>query len=166
MPLQLKEYALYRTLTGDAIKMLKEGIEEAAISETLKKEYIDPLLDVPKKKSGNRRMEKPTKRDSVKGMTDFITFPPMPSGVRQITRKRHSLLLKKIKAAHSTVEYFSSIGSDPLPRASRNVSASQFNEPEQSKEPHSRTKTTTGLIYLGRLPECKKLKIWVRPVDY
>jgi hypothetical protein len=40
---QVKQYALYRTLTGEAIKMLKEGMQAAVITETLKKKYIDPL---------------------------------------------------------------------------------------------------------------------------
>ncbi len=165
VPEQVKQYALYRTLTGEAIKMLKEGIEAADITETLKKKYIDPLLDAPKKKSENRTVEEPVTRDRVKGMTDFTSYPQMASGVRKITRTRRSLLLQKITEGQSAVEYFSSTGSDPLLQTSRNVSGSPFSEPEPPEEPKPRTKTTSGLIYLGRLPECKKLKIWLRPVD-
>jgi hypothetical protein len=165
VPEQVKQFALYRTLTGEAIKMLKEGIEAAVITETLKKKYIDPLLDAPKKNSKNRTMEEPAKRDHVKGMSDFTLYPQMPSGVRKITRTRRSLLLQKITEGQSAVGYFSSTGSDSLPQTSRNVSASPFSEPELTKKPNLRSKTTSGLIYLGRLSECKKLKIWLRPVD-
>jgi hypothetical protein len=165
VPEQVKQYALYRTLTGEAIKMLKEGMVAAAITETLKKRYIDPLLDAPKKNSENRTVEEPVTRDRVKGMSDFTSYPQIPSGVKKITRTRRSLLPQKITEGQSAVEYFSSTGSDPLPQTSRNVSASPFSEPEPPEEPKQRTKTTSGLIYLGRLPECKKLKIWVRPVD-
>ena len=49
VPEQVKRYALYRTLTGEAIKMLKEGIEVAVITETLKKKYIDILLNCTEK---------------------------------------------------------------------------------------------------------------------
>ena len=96
VPEQVKQYALYRTLTGEAIKMLKEGMEAAVISETLKKKYIDPLLDAPKKKSENRTVEEPVTRDRVKGMTDFTSYPQIPSGIRKMTRTRRSLLLQKI----------------------------------------------------------------------
>ena len=40
VPKQVKQYALYRTLTGEAIKMLKEGMEVAMITETLKKNIL------------------------------------------------------------------------------------------------------------------------------
>ncbi len=161
VPQQVKQYALYRTLTGEAIKMLKEGMEAAFITETLKKKYIDPLLDIPKKKSGKRAVKEPVPRDRVKGMTDFTAYPPMAPGVRKISRTHRSLLLQKITEGHSAIEYFPS--TDPVPQVGRNVSASPLSEPEP---PNPRIKTTNGLIYLGRLPECKKLKIWVRPVDY
>jgi hypothetical protein len=161
VPEQVKQYALYRTLTGEAIKMLKEGMEAAAIKETLKKKYIDLLLDAPKKKSENRTLEKPVTRDRVKGMTDFRSYPQMASGVRKITRTSRALLLQRITEGQSAVEYFSSTDSDIL-QSRRNVLKSHFSVPE---EPNLRTKTTSGLIYLGRLPECKKLKIWLRPVD-
>jgi hypothetical protein len=163
LPGQVKQYALYRTLTGEAIKMLKEGMEAAVIKETLKKKYIDPLLETPKKNSGNRTVDGPLTRDRVKGMTDFTSYPQMAPGDRKITRTRRSLLLQKSTEGQSAVEYFSSTDSDPLRQTSRNISASPFNEPE---EPKPRTKTSSGLIYLGRLPECKKLKMWLRPLSF
>jgi hypothetical protein len=159
---KVKQYALYRTLTSEAIKMLKEGMQAAVITETLKIKYIDPLLETPEKNSGNPAVKEPVTRDRVKGMTDFTSYPQLASGVRKITRTTRALLLQKITARQSAFEYFSSTGSDPLPQTSRNVSASPFCEPEK---PKPRTKTTSGLIYLGRLPECKKLKIWLRPVE-
>jgi hypothetical protein len=160
VPEQLKQYALYRTLTGEAIKMLKEGMEAAFITETLKKKYIDPLLDAPKKNSKNRKVEEPVTRDRVKGMTELTSYPPMASGVRKITRTQRSLLFQKIIEGRSALKYFSSTGSDPLPQTRRYISTSPYSETE---EPKPQTKTTSGLIYLGRLPECKKLKMWLRP---
>jgi len=165
VPEQLKQYTLYRTLTGEAIKMLKEGVEATIITETLKKKYIDPLLEAPKKNSVIRTAEEPVKSDRVKGMTNFTLYPPIPAGVKKISRARRSLLLQKITEGHSAAEYFSSTDSDHLSQASRNVSESPFVDTSQTQEPKPRTKTTSGLIYLGRLPECKKLKIWLRPVD-
>jgi hypothetical protein len=165
VPEQVKQYALYRTLTGEAIKMLKEGMEAALIIETLKKKYIDPLLDAPKKNSGIRTVKEPAARNRIKGMIGFTSYPQTPSGVRKMTRTRRSRLLQKITEGQSAAEYFSSTDSELLPQTGRNVSASSFSEPELPKKPNPRIKTTSSLIYLGRLPECKKLKIWVRPID-
>ncbi|MEO7045288.1 MAG: hypothetical protein ABI091_08240, partial [Ferruginibacter sp.] len=165
VPTRVKQYALYRTLTGEAIKMLKEGMEAAAITETLKKKYIDPLLDAPEKNSGNRTAEEPLPGDRVKGMRDFTSYPQIPSGVRRITGVGRSLRLQKTTESQSAAGYFSFPGSDPLPQTGRNVSASPLSEPKPPEEPKLRTRTTSGLIYLGRLPACKKLKIWLRPVD-
>jgi hypothetical protein len=165
VPEQVKEYALFRTLTGEAIKMLKEGMKAALITETLKKKYIDPLLEAPKKDPGNRTVEEPVTEDRVKGMNDFISYPQMPAGARKIARTRRSFLLQKITSGQLAGEYFSSTNSDHLTQTGRNISGSPFKEQESPGEPKPRTKTTSGLIYLGRLPECKKLKMWLRPVD-
>jgi len=165
VPEQVKQYALYRTLTGEAIKMLKEGIEVVVIRETLKKKYINPLLETPKKNSENRTDEQPATRGRVKGMRDFTSYPQMPSGVRKMTRTDRSLLLQKIIEGQSAIEYFPSTDSNPLTQTSRNVSESPCHAPEPPELTKPRTKTTSGLIYLGRLPECKKLKMWLRPVD-
>src|SRR5450432_3185390 len=73
VPEQVKQYALYRTLTGEAIKMLKEGMQAAVITETLKKKYIDPLLDAPKKYAENWTVEEPASRDRVEGIADFTS---------------------------------------------------------------------------------------------
>jgi hypothetical protein len=148
------------TLTGEAIKMLKEGLDEAMITEILKKKYIDPLLDAPSKKCENRTVKEPITRDRVKGLRDFISYPRMPSGVRKMTRTRRTLLLQKIAAGQAAVEYFSSNDSDP--QTSRNISAANYNETQLPTIQNPRNKTTHGLIYLGRVPECKKLKIWLR----
>jgi len=165
VPEQVKRYALFRTLTGEAIRMLKEGMDAPIITEILKKKYIDPLLETPRKNSENRRDEQPATSDRVKGMRDFTLNPHMASGVRKMTRTRRAFLLQKITEGQSAAEYFSSTDSDRLAQSSRNISASPGREPEPPEEPRSRTKTTSGLIYLGHLPECKKLKIWVRQVD-
>jgi hypothetical protein len=166
VPEKVKQYALYRTLTGEAIKMLKEGMEATLIRETLKKKYINPLLsatmDAPKKNSQNRTVSEAPTRDRVKGMADFTSFPENPSQ-KKLTRTRRSLLFRKIRAGLSA-EYFSPADSNPLIQSCSKLSESPGSEPASSADPKRRIKTTSGLIYLGRLAECKKLKIWLRPV--
>jgi hypothetical protein len=138
--------------------MLKEGMEAVVITNTLKKKYIDPLLDAPKKKSGNRVDEEPVTGDRLKGMNDFTSYPPILSWDRKLTNKHRAFLLQKITAG----EDLSATDLYPPPLTGRNISASPLSDPE---EPKRRTKTTHDLIYLGRLPECKKLKIWLRPIE-
>jgi hypothetical protein len=162
VPEQVKQYALYRTLTGEAIKMLKEGMDAAVITESLREKYINPLLETPKKKSESGTVQKTITGDRLKGMEDFTSCPHIPSGDRKMTRRRRSFLLQKVTEGLSASEYLSFTDSDPSPQTSRDISASPFTE---QKEPKPRTKTTSGLIYLGRLPECKKLKMWLRPVE-
>jgi hypothetical protein len=165
VPVQVRKYALYRTLTGEAIKMLKEGMQTALVTETLKKKYINPLWDASKKSSENGLTEEPSTRDRIKGMRDFTSYPQMASGFGEIAGIRRVFLRKKIKEGRSSVEYFSSTDSYAIPRAGRNISTSSLNDSDPPQEPKPKIKTTSGLIYMGRLPECRKFKIWVRPID-
>ncbi|HSZ34495.1 MAG TPA: hypothetical protein VK772_14365 [Puia sp.] len=162
VPEHVKQYTLYRTLTGEAIKMLKEGMEAGTITETLKKKFIEPLLEIPKKKSENRVAEESGKEGQASGMRDFTSYPRIKSGVKKMTRIRRPILLQKITGAQSAAGSFSSHDYIPISQAVSNIPASPTKE---SEPPKSRIKTTRGLIYLGRLPECKKLKMWLRPLD-
>ena len=40
VPTEIKQYSLYRLLTGEALKMLKAGKDSVTITETLKQIYI------------------------------------------------------------------------------------------------------------------------------
>ncbi len=161
LPKELRPFALYRILTGQVILMLKGCTEVFIILETLKKQYINPILESPEKSLEYKTVRKPGKKDRVKGMSDFTSFPGSSAGVKKLSRKRRALLFQKITAGQSVDEYSSSENTDPQANTHSQVSASPLSEPEK---PHSRKKTTDGLIYLGRLPECKKLKMWLRPL--
>jgi hypothetical protein len=164
VPLQVKQYALYRTLTGEAIKMLKEGMNAVEITDTLKKKYVDHLLDAPVMKAGKRTVEEVLTKDRLIGMNDFTSYPQTYSGAGKMTRTSRNLLLQKIIEGQSADEYFLSASSDPFLQKRRNTLESSLIKAEKSPERKLRTKTTNGLIYLGRLPECKKLKMWMRPL--
>src|SRR5258707_1582590 len=43
IPRAQKEYRLYRLLTGEALKMIKQGLNREVITKKLKQSYIDPL---------------------------------------------------------------------------------------------------------------------------
>jgi hypothetical protein len=44
LPVELKQFTLYRQLTGETIKMLKEGMDKTLIIKLLYKQYIEPRL--------------------------------------------------------------------------------------------------------------------------
>jgi hypothetical protein len=44
IPKEKKQFSLYRFLTGEAFKMIKQGIDKSVIAEKLQKLYIDPVL--------------------------------------------------------------------------------------------------------------------------
>ncbi len=161
LPKELRPFALYRILTGKVFLMLKEGMDEAVITETLHKEYIIPILETPEKAFEYKTVRKSGKKDRVKGMKDFTSIPEKPAGVKKLSRKRRALLLQQIVEGQSVHEYAASEHSDPQANTRSQVSTTPLSEPEK---PRARTKTTDGLIYLGRLPECKKLKMWLRPL--
>ena len=47
LPQDLKQFTLYRQLTGETIKMLKEGMDKTLITELLYKQHIEPRLMHP-----------------------------------------------------------------------------------------------------------------------
>ncbi len=47
IPKEKKQYTLYRILTGEAFKMIKQSIDKSVITEKLQKLYIDPVLQGP-----------------------------------------------------------------------------------------------------------------------
>jgi hypothetical protein len=47
IPKELKRFNLYRLLTGESIKMIKQGMEKAEICEKLFLLYVDPILQKP-----------------------------------------------------------------------------------------------------------------------
>ena len=49
LPKAQKQYSLYRLLTGETIKMIKEQMDKTLISEILYKQHIEPRLLYPEK---------------------------------------------------------------------------------------------------------------------
>jgi hypothetical protein len=163
VPTEIKQYSLYRTLTGEALKMLKEGIDSTLITETLKKKYIDPLLDAPDEIPAKRPDAEPTKRDRPSAVIDFTAYPAGPSGARSIRSRRRARVLPGNSEGCATTEYAASNYKRHQSQTGIYISESPESPKELPDKPPSRNKTTNGLVYLCRLREYKKLKIWVRP---
>jgi hypothetical protein len=141
VPIEIKQYSLYRLLTGEALKMLKAGKDLATITETLKQIYIDPILHEP-----------------VRGRVTRY-FPIRSHGKSRLRSWRGSL-------KHTTSNL---LEKETMPVSEQTISVSDHpisiidntrSEPHQ-QNPIPKTKYPE-LIYQCRLRECKKLKLWIR----
>jgi len=130
---EIKQYSLYRLLTGEALKMLKAGKDSITITETLKQIYIDPLLQrhFSIRSTGKSRLR----------------------GLRGRLQHTTSNLLEKetMTISEQTI---------PLSDHQTSIIGNSRSESRQ-QTPIPKTKYSE-LIYLGRLHECKKLKWWIR----
>jgi hypothetical protein len=49
IPKVQRAYALYRILTGEVLKMIKLGMDKQVIVEILKEQYVDPVIERPRR---------------------------------------------------------------------------------------------------------------------
>ncbi len=161
VPEEIKQYSLYRLLTGEALKMLKAGNDSATITEKLKQLYIDPLLDEPVREHMNIERTRPGNRGNSPGLKNIIRYFPIESkGRRRLRRKSGSL-------QHSTSNLLEKEAM-PIPeqtiRSSNSISDNVLRGSRQ-QTPTPKTKYPE-LIYRCRLRECKKLKLWIRSSSF
>ena len=160
VPVEIKQYSLYRLLTGEALKMLKAGKDSATITESLKQIYIDPLLDEPSRASvysGRTRSGKPGNSPGLRDITRY--FPTHSTGKSRLRRRRGSL-------QHSTTNLLDketmTISEQKMSVSDHRISIIDNTRIESHQQtPIPKTKYPE-LIYRGRLRECKKLKLWIR----
>jgi hypothetical protein len=98
-------------------------------------------------------------------MPGFIAYPQGPSRVRRIRGRDRHRILQMMEERQAAIGYCPSTDIDPRLRTEITISESLMSAKEARGEPLKRKKTTDDLVYLGRLPACKKLKIWVRAVN-
>jgi hypothetical protein len=160
VPAEVKQYSLYRLLTGEALKMLKAGKDSATITETLKKIYIDPLLHEPVEEHVYTERTRRGNLGNNQGLSDITRhFPIRSHGKSRLRPWRGSLqhsglnLLKK-----ETMP----ISEQTIPESDHRISIVDYAQSEFCQQtPVSKTKYPE-LIYRCRLRECKKLKLWIR----
>jgi hypothetical protein len=67
VPAEIKQYNVYRLLTGEALKMLKAGLDTEVIIEELKRLHIDPLLqEAEKNLFAKKRLPRKSPQESAK----------------------------------------------------------------------------------------------------
>jgi hypothetical protein len=83
IPLGKKEYKLYRILTGEALKMIKLGLDKAIITEELQKTYIDPIINQP----ANRTKQRVKKAHRSINLISYYIPVPAPVRTRFLSKR-------------------------------------------------------------------------------
>jgi hypothetical protein len=166
IPGEIRQYRLYRLLTGEALKMLKAGLDTSIIIDSLKRIHIDPLLDTPGKKLSRRENIKVENPHRERGLKSFIRFPdlkPLTRG-RFIRRRSHEIPIQNVQVVESKSEIIFSSDQDHIPLTRTNM---VLNDPIKNKNfPVTTEEKIPELLYIGRLSECKKLKLYVRSARF
>jgi hypothetical protein len=166
IPAENKQYSIYRLLISEALKLIKEGLDTAVIIETLNRTYIEPLINEPEKELIRKKKSGPEKGQYEKGLKSFIRFPQQdphnPGRSRKMRRYR------MLQHAHQTTEF--QTGPEFSDQQDINISARQkiflLALEKCNHAPNTKEEKIPGLVFLCRLPECKSLKIWIRPSDF
>ncbi len=166
IPAETKQYSIYRLLTSEALKMIKEGLDTEIIIENLQRTYIEPLIIETEKELNRREKIESEKNHHERGIRSFIRYPKQkPHIPGRIRNSRRHLALQH---ADQTTEFQS--GSAFSNEQDKNTSARhKIVSLAQAKYKHAskiKEEKIPGLVYLCRLPECKNLKIWIRPSDF
>jgi hypothetical protein len=121
---------------------------------------------VPEKELNRKEMAGIEKGQYEKGLKSFIRYPQEkpynPRGVRKIRRYR---LLQQAgqKTEFKTCSEFENQQDSNVSVRLKIFLLAQ----EKCKHPSiTKEEKISGLVYLCRLPECKSLKIWIRPSDF
>ena len=148
IPKEKKEFTLYRLLTGEALKMLKQGINKEVIIQKLQELYIDPALN-KRIKTDRPAKEKRTSPGDMRSFIQRHLFERSKTGTR--IRRRNNIMqhdgAMKVLTSEEVREDYSQQIRNSKPRPSQNNSA-------RAASPQQR-------IYLGRNKQYRKFKVWL-----
>jgi len=166
IPAENKQYAIYRLLTSEALKMIKENMDTEIIIESLRRVYIEPLMDEEEKQLNRREKTAPEKENNEKGLTSFIRYPqPKSYNPGRVRKIRHYRLLHQVgqnTALQTASEYSNQQDNNESARLKIfSLAREKYKQASIAKE-----EKFPELVYLCRLPECKSLKIWIRSSDF
>ena len=162
IPAEIRQYRFYRLLTGEALKMLKSDLDIAIITERLRRTYIDPLLNESAEKEISPEKSKsfPGARHE-RGLKTLIKYPDVMHQIPGRMRRRHyqfPVRNGQTKLRPVTKGLFSIQENDI--QLQRKIDCPHQVTPE--KPVIRRQRKFDDLIYLGRLSECRSLKLYVR----
>ena len=164
IPAETKQYSIYRLLTSEALKMIKEGLDTEIIIDNLQRTYIEPLISETEKELNRRGKIESEKNHHERGIKSFIRYPDQKPHIPGRIRRRHLVLKHVVQNTESqTGSEFSNEQDRHTTARHKIVSLAQAKFKHDSK---TKEEKIPGLVYLCRLPECKNLKIWIRPSDF
>lgn len=162
IPAEIRKYSFYRLLTGEALKILKADLDIATITERLKCTHIDPLMNVSDEKEISLKKSNTLERDRHEGgLKTFIRYPhikPRISG--RMRRKRYQFPVQNVQMKGQQITPGLSVIQESGIPPQRKPGFSDHIIPEHPLI--TGQKKYEDLIYLGRLSECKSLKLYVR----
>jgi hypothetical protein len=168
MPKEEKVYSLYRTLTGEALKMIKEGLEKDIIIAKLKEQYINPAIE--RLKQGEETQKHQTISEQLNITGNLLLFSKNLFKVHPYSQgnKRHLRLKPHPQYANNstnqtnhTEEHYSYKCICPI-----HLPVSITSQQKELARKQKRISQFAGLTYLGKLKECKGFKMWLRPLIY
>ena len=166
IPAETKQYSIYRLLTSEALKMIKAGLDIGMIIESLKRIYIEPLINESEKELNRKEKSGPEKDQYEKGLGSFIRYPQRkpynPGRIRKIRRYRlvHQVGQKK------EFQNGSEFSNQKKSNTSERLKIFSLAQGKCKQAPNTKQEKIPGLVYLGRLPECKNLKMWIYSTDF
>ena len=162
IPSEIKRYSIYRLLTGEALKMIKAGLDTQVIIETLKRTHIEPLLIGPEKEFNRKDNVGPEKGHLEKGLKSFTQYPvqklQFPGRIRK--RRGAQVLQNVVRVPES--QNSSTFSNLQDRNTSVQMKISLIAQGRCKHALNTKEEKMPGLLYMGRLPECKKLKMWVK----
>ena len=166
IPAETKQYSIYRLLMSEALKMIKGGLNIGIILENLHRTYIEPLLSEPEKELNRWDKIEPEKSQHQRGLGGFIRYPQQkpynPGRIRKIRRYRFLQHAGQKTDTQTSPEFSNQQDSN----VSARVKIFSLAQEKYKHASNSKEEKIHGLVYLCRLPECKSLKIWIRPTDF
>ena len=166
IPAETKQYSIYRLLTSEALKMIKAGLDIGMIIESLKRIYIEPLINESEKELNRKEKSGPEKDQYEKGLGSFIRYPQRkpynPGRIRKIRRYRLVLQVGQKKEFQNGSEFSNQKKSN----TSERLKIFSLAQGKCKQAPNTKQEKIPGLVYLGRLPECKNLKMWIYSTDF
>ncbi len=164
VPAEIKQYSFYRTLTGEALKMLKASKDSVTIAETLKQIYIDPLLREPERE---RLLTERTRRGNIGNsqvLKDITRHFPILSHRKSRLRRRGGILQRS--GSNLLEKETIPISEQTIQVLDHPISIADNKRTESYQRSPVPKTNHLELIYRGRLRECKKLKLWIRSSDF
>jgi hypothetical protein len=133
VPAEIKQYSLYRLITGEALRMLKVGKDPESIIESLKQIYIDPLLNQYFPNPSPRKTRLRHRRGNLQLTgSNLLEKEAMPISEKTMSEPDHQI---------------------------SNIDNTRYVYHQQTPIPKTKYPE---LIYRCRLRECNKLKLWIR----